>query len=89
MLATAGFPIAISRMVSESVANGRYKDVKKIHRVSVPIFIVTGCVCFLLMIGGSFIYVNLIKTPNAIFAILALAPTVLFSLPDVNIQRLL
>lgn len=30
------------------------------------------------MIGGSFIYVNLIKTPNAIFAILALAPTVLF-----------
>ncbi len=78
MLATAGFPIAISRMVSESVANGRYKDVKKIHRVSVPIFIVTGCVCFLLMIGGSFIYVNLIKTPNAIFAILALAPTVLF-----------
>lgn len=78
MLATAGFPIAISRMVSESVANGRYKDVKKIHRISVPIFIVTGCVCFLLMIGGSFIYVNLIKTPNAIFAILALAPTVLF-----------
>lgn len=78
MLATAGFPIAISRMVSESVANGRYKDVKKIHRVSVPIFIITGCVCFLLMVGGSFVYVNLIKTPNAIFAILALAPTVLF-----------
>lgn len=78
MLATAGFPIAISRMVSESVANGRYRDVKKIHRVSVPIFVATGCICFILMIAGSFLYVNLIKTPNAIFAILALAPTVLF-----------
>ena len=32
-LATAGFPIAISRMVSESVANGRYRDVRKIHQV--------------------------------------------------------
>ena len=30
MLATAGFPIAISRMVSESVAQGRYRDVRKI-----------------------------------------------------------
>ncbi len=78
MLATAGFPIAISRMVSESVANGRFRDVKKIHRVSVPIFVITGCVCFILMVVGSFIYVNLIKTPNAIFAILALSPTVLF-----------
>lgn len=78
MLATAGFPIAISRMVSESAANGRFRDVKKIHRVSVPIFVITGCVCFVLMAAGSFLYVNLIKTPNAIFAILALAPTVLF-----------
>ncbi len=78
MLATAGFPIAISRMVSESVANSRYRDVKKIHRVSVPIFVITGCVCFILMVVGSFVYVNLIKTPNAIFAILALSPTVLF-----------
>lgn len=37
MLATAGFPIAISRMVSESVAQGRYRDVRKIHRISIPI----------------------------------------------------
>ena len=33
-LATAGLPIAISRMVSESVANGRYRDVKKIKKIS-------------------------------------------------------
>ena len=40
MLSTAGFPIAISRMVSESVTKKRYKDVKQIHRVSVPIFVI-------------------------------------------------
>lgn len=37
MLATAGFPIAISRMVSESVVQGRYRDVRKLHRISIPI----------------------------------------------------
>ena len=46
MLSTAGFPIAISRMVSESVTKKRYRDVKQIHRVSVPIFVIAGCICF-------------------------------------------
>ena len=32
-LATAGLPIAISRMVSGDMALGRYKDVKMIHKV--------------------------------------------------------
>lgn len=78
MLATAGFPIAISRMVSQSVTEGRFRDVKKIHRVSVPIFICTGCICFLLMVAASFVYTSIIKTPDAVFSVLCLAPTVLF-----------
>lgn len=78
MLSTAGFPIAISRMVSESVAKKRYRDVKQIHRLSVPIFVLAGFVCFLAMILGSFIYVKVINADNAIFAILALSPTIFF-----------
>lgn len=78
MLATAGFPIAISRMVSESVAQGRYRDVRKIHRISIPIFICTGILCFLIMaIGGNF-YAELVGSPEAKFAIFMLSPTILF-----------
>lgn len=78
MLSTAGFPIAISRMVSESVTKKRYRDVKQIHRVSVPIFVIAGCICFLAMVLGSFIYIKLINADNAIFAMLCLSPTIFF-----------
>ena len=78
MLSTAGFPIAISRMVSESVTKKRYRDVKQIHRVSVPIFVIAGCLCFLAMVLGSFIYIKLINANNAIFAMLCLSPTIFF-----------
>ena len=78
MLSTAGFPIAISRMVSESVTKTRYKDVKQIHRVSVPIFVIAGCLCFLAMILGGFLYVKIIHADNAIFALLCLSPTIFF-----------
>ena len=78
MLSTAGFPIAISRMVSESITKKRFRDVKQIHRISVPIFVVAGCVCFLAMILGGFIYVNVINASNAIFALLCLSPTIFF-----------
>ena len=78
MLSTAGFPIAISRMVSESITKKRYRDVKQIHRISVPIFVIAGCLCFLAMILGGFIYVKIIHADNAIFALLCLSPTIFF-----------
>lgn len=77
-LSTAGFPIAISRMVSESITKKRFKDVKQIHKISVPLFVVTGCICFLAMVLGSFIYVKIINADNAIFALLCLSPTIFF-----------
>lgn len=78
MLSTAGFPIAISRMVSENITKKRFRDVRQIHRLSVPIFVIFGCICFLAMVLGSFVYVKIINADNAIFALLCLAPTIFF-----------
>lgn len=77
-LATAGFPIAVSRLISESIAQERYKDVKMIHKVSKPFFIVMGFVCFALMVGLSFVYVDVIKSPYSIYAMMTLAPSIFF-----------
>ncbi len=77
-VATGGLPIAISRLVSENMAQRRYKDVKLIHRISVPFFVTVGIVCFIIMIVGSFFYVNAIKSPYSIYAMMCLAPTILF-----------
>ena len=55
-IATAGFPIAVSRLISASIAEKRYNDVKQIHKVSIPFFTITGTVCFLIMFCSSFFY---------------------------------
>ena len=77
-LATAGFPIAVSRMISESIAKERYKDVKQIYRVSKPFFIILGLVAFALMIGLSFIYVDVVNSPYSIYSLMMLAPSIFF-----------
>lgn len=77
-VATGGLPIAISRLVSESIAQKRYKDVRLIHKVSVPFFIIVGLVSFIIMIIGGFIYVKIIDSPYSLYAMLCLAPTVFF-----------
>lgn len=77
-VATGGLPIAISRLVSQNMAEKRYNDVKLIHKISVPFFIIVGIVSLIIMVGGSFVYVQLIKSPYSLYAMLCLAPTVLF-----------
>ena len=80
-LATAGLPIAISRMVSENMAKARYKDVRLIHKVSIPIFLTTGSIGFLLMVLGALFVPRLpfINISGAIYSVLALAPTIFFA----------
>lgn len=75
-LATAGFPIAVSRMIAESIAQKRYKDVAVIHKASKRLFIGMGALCFVLMVAISFVYVDIIKQPNAIYAMMTLSPAV-------------
>ncbi len=77
-LATAGFPIAVSRLISESIAKERYKDVRQIHKVSKPFFVILGFVSFALMVGLSFWYVDYVNSPYSIYALMMLAPSVFF-----------
>ncbi len=77
-VATGGLPIAISRLVSQNMAEKRYNDVKLIHKISVPFFIIVGIISLIIMVGGSFVYIQLIKSPYSLYAMLCLAPTVLF-----------
>lgn len=78
-VATGGLPIVISRMISQNMAEERYKDVKQVHRVSIPLFLVVGLVCTIGLMLVSFPYAfKFVKSPYSIYAMLALAPTVLF-----------
>lgn len=81
-LATAGFPIAISRLVSENSARGRYRDIRQIHTVSIKIFLILGIIAFSVMFFGAKPYVQYAVSnnpDNALPAIYALAPAVFFN----------
>lgn len=77
-LATVGFPLAVSRLVSENYAKERYNDIKQVYKVAKPFFIIMGVLCFLLMTVGSFFYIQRIRSPYSLLSMLVLAPTILF-----------
>ena len=76
-IATAGFPVAVSRMVSENDSLGRWRDVRRIKSVAAPIFLLTGAVGTALMVLGAPLYTRAVGNAGALPAMLALAPSVL------------
>ncbi len=78
-LATAGLPIAISRMVAEQYSQGRMRDVRAIRKSSVPIFIGMGILGTILMAVAAPYYCRyIIANENALLPMYALAPAIFF-----------
>lgn len=78
-LATAGLPIAISRMVSESHSQGRFRDIRQVKRVSTPLFILLGLLgTSAMLLSAPFYCGNILQNKNAILPMMTLAPAVLF-----------
>lgn len=78
-IAIAGFPAAISRLVAENMANERYRDVKRIYRVALKVFLVTGTIGTVAMFIGSFFYCRYyLEDMNYLPALLIMSPCVFF-----------
>ncbi len=78
-LAMAGLPIAISRVVAEKMAQGRYNDVKKALKVTSRIFIVTGLTAAVIMLLLIKPFVSLTDaTGKTVYSIYAIVPSLLF-----------
>lgn len=77
-LATAGFPVALSRMISAAQACGRQMQARRTYRVAWWSFFVLGAVCSTFMfIFPDWLADTLIHSPDAALSIQALAPAVL------------
>ncbi len=77
-LATAGFPTALAKLVSEKDVIGDYKGVHKIFKVSYTVLFITGLVAFCIFFFGAKYIVQLMDNPDAYYAMLAIAPALLF-----------
>lgn len=77
IVATAGFPTAISKMVAESLAMGRRREAERIFKIALTILVSIG------VVGSVFLFVfgkqlaDFIKSPDSALAIQAIAPAVL------------
>ena len=80
VVTTAGLPVAISRLVSESNAEGRYSNSKRILYVAFSAFLLLGVVCCAAMFFGADWLAGMFKNPNAAPAIRVIAPAILFEI---------
>ncbi len=79
-LATAGFPVAVSRLVSENASLGRWNDVRQVKSVAGPLFLGFGILGAVGMTMFAPVYCErIIGTEHAIFPMLALVPAILFA----------
>lgn len=77
-ISMAGLPVAVSKMVSEEMALGHYRDVKLIHKVSKRLFLMMGIVGTLLIFILMYPYALSIKTTEAIPSLIIIGPSILF-----------
>ena len=77
-IATAGIPIAISKMISESRALGRPREPKKIFKTALLLCITLGAVGMVILLAFAKPLALATNDINAEISIITLAPAVLF-----------
>ncbi len=77
-ISMAGLPVAVSKMVSESVTLGNYRDARQIFKVAQKLFFIVGVVGTLLLVLIAFPYVWLGDCKDNLWSILMIAPSIFF-----------
>ncbi|MEG1500430.1 MAG: polysaccharide biosynthesis protein [Clostridiales bacterium] len=75
---TAGLPVALSKMISESNTLGRYREVKKIFHITLITFTIVGFVGTAIMFLGASAFSKMIYSDLTKYSIMALAPSMFF-----------
>lgn len=75
VLASAGLPVAVSRMISETLVSGNNDEAEKIYKLSIQVFTIIGAVIAGIMFFGADLLATIIKNPNAGLSIRVLAVT--------------
>jgi stage V sporulation protein B len=78
VLATAGIPIAISKMVSERIAVGHYGEAHKVYKISFGLMGAIGVISFVILFVFAPQISNLVNNPQAELAMRAIAPCLIF-----------
>ncbi len=78
VISNAGLPVAIAKIVAESVSEKRFLDVRRTLKIANLVFLITGTIGFCILFFGAGFLVKTINNPGAYLAVMAMAPTVFF-----------
>ncbi len=74
----SGGALAVSKMVSESMARQRYSEVRKFIRLMMIMFIVMGTLGTMIMFLGSGVFSQYVSDPDSRYCMMVLSPALLF-----------
>ena len=78
VLSNAGLPVTVARVVAECTSKGRFRDARRVLKLSNLIFFITGSIGCMIMLFGAGYFVRVINNPGAYLAVMMMAPTVFF-----------
>lgn len=78
VFSTNGAPAAISKMTSERVALGQYSEAHRVFKLSFVLMFVLGIIAASIFFFGAEPIVRLLKNPGAYYAMISIAPALLF-----------
>lgn len=81
-ISMAGLPVALSKMVAERMATGKYREVHAVRNEARKLYFITGMAGTLILLALSWPYTHssiFINTPEAFWSIIMIAPSILFA----------
>lgn len=75
-IALAGLPVAVSKLVAQSVAEGKFNNVKKIHKIAFRMFLAAGLAGTVLLLILAYPYAKSMDAMASLPSIIMIAPAV-------------
>ncbi len=78
VISTAGLPVALSVLISGALARGEHKQITRIYRAAMSVFVLIGLIGSAVMWLFARYFCQMIQSENAYRCILSISPTVFF-----------
>ena len=75
-IAMAGLPVAISKLVAQSIAQGHFRNVKKIFRIAFRLFFAAGTLGTIVLLALAYPYAKTMSAMESLPSIFMIAPAV-------------
>lgn len=79
IISSQGIPGAVSKLVSNKVAKGKYNEAHRVFKVSMVVFVIIGFIAsLLLLLSANFVSSKILNVPDVSYVLKVLSPAIFF-----------